>query len=395
MYIPIYSKINAKKRAIFLLAIIVIAFFFGIKEAFKIQNELILYDPELKESLPYADDMLKRVYGTSKPFSDKSTAEIAKYLNQLVFSHCQNKLPHTGANDINELFSNCRTACGGYAYVLRALLNTYGISTRYSNFYNIPAQGNHTAVEVEVEDGRWSLFDPTFGIFFTLDGDPEGTPLSTEEVRFLLDENSIDKSAHIVSTKRIIAENPKVKNLYGQEFSSDFFKLKYYLLAEQSVSVGVDALVPLVLPIDLENGYVKFGSKTFQNLSNSKLNFLKDTNDRLNNDVLSDDVSYLYHIVGRDVFKDFRSMNIIRMSSLKPGTLYDMKVFGYIPNYSKIQIVPIGRSAKINIVEPHSFTKGNFVIQRLIKAEETSSNFVITGSQNFFIFGVEVKIIKR
>jgi hypothetical protein len=379
------------KATIFIIFIILIgvAIFYKKPIIKKFFNE----DKKLNTSLPYARAMLSRVYGTNKPFSGRSPEEIAKFLNHLVFSYCRNEAPRTGVNNINELFNNCNTECGGYSYVLRGLLNVYGIKTRYSNFYNLPQQGNHTAVEVEIEKGRWSLFDPTFGVFFTLDGNPESQPLSTEEVRFLLDEVSIFKSVNSVSTKRIVAENHKLINLYNNKFSADYMKLENYLLAEQAVSGGANAVVPLILPVDLKNGYVMFGSKTFLDLNTADLNFLNDTNNILNNESLEDDVSFLFRIIGKND-EDFRTINILRFNNLIPGIKYDLEIYGYAPNYSKIQIVPIGRSAKINKIEPNFLEMGKFTILYQLKPEASSSDFVITGTPNFFIFGLEGKIAK-
>jgi hypothetical protein len=386
---------NDLKKKLFL-SIIFISFIILILSAaifhLKSDNKKENYDPALSKSLPYAVAMLSRVYGTKKPFSEKSPEEIAKFLNQLVFSFCRTEAPHTGVNDINELFTNCNTSCWGYSYVLRELLNVYGIKTRYSNFYNLPQQGNHTAVEVEIKKGRWSLFDPTFGVFFTKDGNPESEPLSTEEVRFLLDEVSIFKSVNSVSTKRLVTENHKLINLYNNQFSANYMKLENYLLAEQAVSAGVNAVVPLILPVDLKNGYVMFGSKTFLDLKTANLNFLNDTNNILNNESLKDNVSFLFRIIGENV--DFRTINILRFNNLIPGIKYDLEIYGYAPNYSKIQIVPIGRSAKINKIEPNFLEMGKFTILYQLKPEASSSDFVITGTPNFFIFGLEGKIAK-
>jgi hypothetical protein len=170
-------------------------------------------------------------------------------------------------------------------------------------------------------------------------------------------------------------------------------KLENYLLAEQAVSVGANAVVPLILPVDLKNGYVMFGSKTFLDLKTADLNFLNDTNNILNNESLEDDVSFLFRIIGKND-EDFRTINILRFNNLIPGIKYDLEIYGYSPNYSKIQIVPIGRSSKINKIEPNFFPKGQFVILRQLKPEASSSDFVITGTPNFFIFGLECPIKK-
>ena len=67
--------------------------------------------------------------------------------------------------DINDLFAHCVTACGGRSYVLRGLLAACGLHSKYQNIYNIPIQGNHSAVEVMLNE-QVAFLDPTFGAFF-------------------------------------------------------------------------------------------------------------------------------------------------------------------------------------------------------------------------------------
>ncbi len=86
-------------------------------------------------------------------FRNMPIAEAGKRLNQVVYGFCSSGSP--SSPDINQLFHQCTTACGGYSYVLRGLLKAISAETRYANFYNIPNQGNHTAVEVKLEYRIW------------------------------------------------------------------------------------------------------------------------------------------------------------------------------------------------------------------------------------------------
>ena len=347
-------------------------------------------DPIILSSIPYANEMLTNLYGTSKPFPDMSAEDVAKYLNHLVFNFCSNTLPHTGTSDINELFVECRTACGGYLYVLRGLLASQGITTRISNFYNLPQQGNHSAVEVEVKPGEWALFDPTFGTFFTLDGNVEGQPLSTEDVRFLLNRETISTSV-LMAKKDASVNRMPLKELYEQDFRAQYMNLENYALAEQAVSEGSDAIVPLITTLNVEGGEAVAGSPSFDDAASGQSSFLKWTNETLLNNHPVDDTSYLFHIVGQ-YENFFQSMNVLRIIGLTLGDLYEIQIHGYTATASKIQLVPFGRSVKLNVIEPQSVEAGRFTVSRSLKSEEKDVEILISNRSDnaFSVFAIKV-----
>lgn len=115
-----------------------------------------------------------------KAISKLPLKERAARLNQAVYAYCEHG---STPGHINNLFETCKAACGGYSYVLRGVLEATGARTRYVNLYNIPNQGNHTVVEFEI-DGEWPLYDPTFGAYFTENGEADGHPLSVQEVAY-------------------------------------------------------------------------------------------------------------------------------------------------------------------------------------------------------------------
>ena len=205
-------------------------------------------DAQMRNTQEPSKRLLHRMYGAQRPFEDKSPAEIAKLLNYAVFNHCSIDLPHTGRQDITELFDVCRTSCGGYSYVLRGLLGAYGIRTRYANLYNLPKQGNHTMVEAEVEPGVWALYDPTFGAYFSKRlGDK---PLSLEEVRFMLTPETIKKYVNTAAKEGAPARDAKVGDLYAKSrFNYPNMDLDSYVTAEAGVPVGQNVKVPLVMPL--------------------------------------------------------------------------------------------------------------------------------------------------
>lgn len=274
---------------------------------------------------------------------------------------------------------------------MRGLLATQGIKTRYSNFYNLPQQGNHTAVEVEIDPGKWALFDPTFGTFFTSDGNVEGEPLSTEDVRFIFNSKTIHASVLMANKNSQKIQMP-LKNLYEQNFHAQYMNLENYVSAEQAASVGSKAVVPLVMMINVENGEALAGSTSFGDMEDGSSSFLKWTNETLRNQSDFDDTSYLFHVVGQ-YGKYFQSMNILKIVGLKPDDLYKIQIHGYAPNASEIQVVPIGKAAKLNIIEPQTLEVGRFLVSRLIKSKDSEIDILISNRSDneFKIYAISVK----
>lgn len=71
-------------------------------------------------------------------------------------------------------------SCGWRQVLMADLFKQIGIESRAVNFFNVPFQGNHTAIELLI-DGKWMFFDPTFGVYFERPGG--GKPLSAAEFR--------------------------------------------------------------------------------------------------------------------------------------------------------------------------------------------------------------------
>jgi len=111
-----------------------------------------------------AKNMLNTTLGKWDKLKTFSKIDIAKRMNYLVFNYC--KSPHNTqtVSNLDELFKNCVTACGGRSYVLKGLLTVYGINSRYVNLYNLPKQGNHSAIQADINNQHVFL-DPTFGTF--------------------------------------------------------------------------------------------------------------------------------------------------------------------------------------------------------------------------------------
>jgi hypothetical protein len=349
-------------------------------------------DDGMNKSVAPAREMLQSKFGTVTPFPDRSAMEIGKILNYIVFNHCSSAIPHTGQKDINELFEVCRTACGGYAYVLRGLLAAHGIKTRYANLYNLPQQGNHTMVEAEVGPGKWALFDPTFGAFFSSTGAIDGTPLSLEEIRFNLSPVSLSKHVFTAKKRDIALDN--IDDLYSKSiFDYPYMKVENYLNAEISAPVGLNLTAPLTLTLNIANGKSVAGNLNAKTIQEGQAAFLAWTNGTLNNKDPSDDTSYLFHVAG-DFSPYFKTMNIVNINGLKVGANYDLAISGIAEKEVEMQIVDIGRNIMLNTILPEKINSNStYILQRKFRAASENAQLAVINVHEHtkaYIFGASV-----
>lgn len=170
-----------------------------------------------------------------------SELERARAATFLTYRFCEtgNGMPA----DPNDLYSECSTTCVGYAYVAEGLAQSLGLRTRRANLYNIPNQGNHTAIEILV-DGEWSFFDPTFGAFFTEDGTAGGDVLGLWELS-----REPDLSANVVQAEEIAGATGLEAEIWEGEFDHEFMSLRNYQVAESITQGDPDELLLLNIPI--------------------------------------------------------------------------------------------------------------------------------------------------
>lgn len=71
-------------------------------------------------------------------------------------------------------------ACGSFTNTLLALAAAQGFEGRVVSLLNYPKGDGHAVAEIKT-DGRWALYDPTYGAFYTLKGSE--VPLSLAELR--------------------------------------------------------------------------------------------------------------------------------------------------------------------------------------------------------------------
>lgn len=71
-------------------------------------------------------------------------------------------------------------ACGSFTNTLLALAAAQGLEGRVVSLLNYPANDGHAVAEIKI-DGKWRLYDPTYGAFYTLKG--SDLPLSLSDLQ--------------------------------------------------------------------------------------------------------------------------------------------------------------------------------------------------------------------
>lgn len=133
-------------------------------------------------------------------------------------------------------------ACGTFTNVLLALSATQGIEGRYVNLMNFPKGYGHTVAELKV-NGKWSIYDPTYGVYYTDTPDNKVNPnvLSFWELR-----NGKGRDKNVV---RIFMNNRRFEE-QNQWATSAFIGPEIYEKANPAGPIGPDKVFKYPLFLD-------------------------------------------------------------------------------------------------------------------------------------------------
>ena len=228
-------------------------------------------DAQMRNTQEPSKRLLHRMYGAQRPFEDKSPAEIAKLLNYAVFNHCSIDLPHTGRQDITELFDVPHVLWRLFVCV-EGLVGRLRIRTRYANLYNLPSRAITPwwKPKPSLAYGRCTI--RLFGAYFSRRlGDK---PLSLEEVRFMLTPETIKKYVNTGGEGgRASARCQGRRSVRQIAFQLSQHGSDSYVTAEAGVPVGQNVKVPLVMPLRMSGTKVVAG-KSARRASRRRAAFL-------------------------------------------------------------------------------------------------------------------------
>jgi hypothetical protein len=130
------------------------------------------------EDKVFLDSVLTSIFPkvTDDLSNEEKSIEILRYVASYL------RLKRNGGT-ATKILRDGSSLCGGVARAFIILCRKTGIPARYVNSAYLPSLSSHTASEVFYE-GKWHLFDPTFGVFFysNPDYDRGGWVLSFHEL---------------------------------------------------------------------------------------------------------------------------------------------------------------------------------------------------------------------
>lgn len=113
-----------------------------------------------EEDLAVLDETLKRIFpqGTDGISVEDKCVEISRFVASFM------KLD-SNSGTASKAIKDGHSLCGGMARVFIMLARRLDIPARQCSAFYLPSLSNHVVAEAHY-DGRWHLFDPTFGLFF-------------------------------------------------------------------------------------------------------------------------------------------------------------------------------------------------------------------------------------
>ena len=277
------------------------------------------------EILKAASGFLDRHFGTDRDrLAALPPAELAKRLTYAVFNYCTNTRPFV---ELEQLFEVCRAQCAGYVYVLGGLLSSFGLETRHSGLYNIPQQGNHSVLEVEIRPGVWGLYDPTFGTFLAPDRGVDDEPFSMDSLQFALSPSEV--TTHVFGAVQgpiSIAARAALGELFvAGRFEHLYMRPENYVFAEDYGEDDPNLPLNLRVVIRVNGGSGAFGTQDPHVLDKAEQQFLKLTRRTYRENAEHGRVSYRLSRLGMSN-RDTRAL--IDFRGLRPGYDYEVKLMG-------------------------------------------------------------------
>lgn len=319
----------------------------------------ITNDPSLnyglqKGAVSAAKVMLNRSLGDWEKLKRYDKPEIAKRLTALVYNYCSpiSNLGVSSNNDINNLFSVCNAACAGNSYVLRGLLAVYGIHANYMNLYNLPIQGNHTAVQADINKQPVFL-DPTYGVFFTTDGDINSLPASLPSVRYDFTNETIARHVFQALPDKDFSriDTMPLAQLYNNKYRTPkLLRLDSYINSETFGTVNDSKTLFLSANLYFDNNRVSLGCVNSKNIKAASACLLNETNALYNNQKLpsryiSYDISQLGYILEKQPMQ-----TMFHFHGMVQGAYYQVKLLLYNPN-NITRALSIGTLNGLNLAE--------------------------------------------
>lgn len=214
--------------------------------------------------------------------------------------------------DLLPLYDDCKTQCGGYAFVFAGLAEALQLRTRPVYLHNVPLQGSHVATEVMI-DGEWAFFDATYGAFFMADD----RPLSIEDVASL-------SSVELQVAVRQAAKGGlggALSDPFDGDFDHPFIRLDVYTMAEAITHGDPGERLALTIPLQLLNGALTVGAVGATSRDVLAKAWLDYTNQTHLDGNPATDTAYSSYLLYNG---DAQRSAIVELNGLSPGAVYSV-----------------------------------------------------------------------
>lgn len=165
----------------------------------KEENEIILEGNNPENPLyPYRIPVKQCMYTLAENILNKEAADLSIHEKIVCFMEYISEYKigmvgtYTSEEYLQKLVLNKIGACGDYSNLLAVLCKTQNIETRLITLGNYPEGSGHAVMEAFV-GGRWSVYDPTYAIYYTTTPKDTKTPyvLSFEELKKGKNKNAV------------------------------------------------------------------------------------------------------------------------------------------------------------------------------------------------------------
>ena len=183
----------------------------------KEENEIVLEENNPENPLyPYRRPVKRCIYTLAENILGKEAARLSTHEKITCFMDYISEFKVGSVSFkqeeyLQKLILNQIGSCGDYSNLLAALCVTQGIKTRLLTLGNYPEGSGHAVTEVLV-NGKWSMYDPTYALYYTTTPKNTKSPnvLSFQELKLGMGKNK--------NVRRVIGSNSHITSQYSYRY---------------------------------------------------------------------------------------------------------------------------------------------------------------------------------
>ena len=183
----------------------------------KEENEIVLEGNNPENPLyPYRRPVKRCIYTLAEHILGKEAARLSTHEKIIRFMNYISEFKVGSASYVREeylqkLVLDKIGSCGDYSNLLAALCVTQGIKTRLLTLGNYPEGSGHAVIEILV-NGKWSMYDPTYALYYTTTPENAKMPnvLSFRELKL-----GMGKNKNVI---RVVGSDSHITGRYSYQY---------------------------------------------------------------------------------------------------------------------------------------------------------------------------------